>query len=1293
MQHHWRLSHETIPNGPNRGIPISVTARPLPVFSPVEDFITSLGRDLNLYIRGLFIRYANTKRVPYSDARVKNLEVFVFPVSRTVNGREMRRRSGATKVKDLNPELFEEVLDQVQSEEEGQVNDYDWVVIIGPNTVNEIFNGGRASTGPPAFLKKFCYESTWYSQIDANGNINCAAYAICIWLNSTSNERTFQIKDGKPSDKAKREARQLQTQFDFIDFVSIADLKKFTDIYKTKRILTLEFVKGVAGSHATCHKGEYFNEDDENTCRLILFEGHWALTNSFDSFLKQASKAADRWRYCEECVKVIKISGKNMSKKDYPCHAVFREKRIKVEKPPCIAPQCNGEIHEDKCPYQKCKNCQVFMGSNDHRCILLPKNFGQVDPHTLYWNEDKKTYNFQTEDDDGKTTAYFAYDLETMIVKKTINESNPMNLIKPDLDSNYNVDLELLKNPEYTSVYNSMVPNLVVCTNIYSSKLPSNENEPCFAPKMIRFEGKDCMKKFIDFATSFNKGNNVFVAHNGSGFDSKFVYAEALKQSLEMDHILRGSNFVSLVIGKNRGPKTRFIDSMLHLPGSLSGLAKGFFGKSLDKNLRESLTKGYFPHAFNTPENQDYVGPIPSLEYYTLDTSKIGSGASKYSSVIDIQEWHKKQKGEWNFRNELIKYCDIDVIILAALLQTYMSISIPKGAIPLDFTTSPAFVHEVILLKATSNINLPDISIQNITKEVGKDKAKEERKKRGIEYEKVMKQLLKDYWAVLKPAEYHFVRKSLRGGRTEIRDRLMTLSETEEKEGIKIIYQDVTSLYPAMQLTKEFPCGVPKIHFYDWEFRPCNTCSSRKDKEGEYYTECKCSIKGFNGKSLDILDCTSSQPSIDEIMKDSFFGFVCVSLLPPSSLYHPVIQIKKKKDGCTKCENNLIPEDHLKLYLDTPTLKHALKSGYKLIRLHRYDKYTKGKGHWVEAGIEFFIDKERTSGPPPSDNEQGMYCEEYKKEFPKSPIPKSERQAYIALYNHIVKGLGDRLESSMKNQEWSKQPAQRQVYKIFNNCGWGKHAQRPVMPQAKTYNTETQTDEISILFENVSKGMYDIRGCIVFNDGKNVMYTWSNTERSSVNLHNCYLPAGAMVPAYGRLTLLEGLEKVGYRAAMCDTDSIVYKTSLNENENIPFSSLLGRFKEEDISEEGIIEFVGFGPKCYSVKTRKIIEIPLPDGSTKISNLTYTKLKGIRQTIGCAGIDHDYMVNDMKRFLNTGEVNITSVPQWSIKTKLNYEEPLIYTQDYLKDFKLMSGDDMKGFHIKGDSKLYPFGYKI
>jgi len=82
---------------------------------------------------------------------------------------------------------------------------------------------------------------------------------------------------------------------------------------------------------------------------------------------------------------------------------------------------------------------------------------------------------------------------------------------------------------------------------------------------------------------------------------------------------------------------------------------------------------------------------------------------------------------------------------------------------------------------------------------------------------------------------------------------------------------------------------------------------------------------------------------------------------------------------------------------------------------------------------------------------------------------------------------------------------------------------------------------------NVSNGMYDLKGCIVFNDGKSVMYSWENTTKCSVNLHNSYLPAGAMVPAYGRLTLLSGLEIVGENLAMCDTDSTVYKSSLDSN--------------------------------------------------------------------------------------------------------------------------------------------------
>ena len=1284
----WTFRQEFAPTGQNARVPIQVIATPHPVGLPIEAYLLSLARDFKRAISGYIYTYANHRGSRVNESRLRSMKVFLFPTSIRNNGREMRRPSGAITLSEITPQIFEEVLDQVQSEEQGEITDYIWTAILNPTTIKNMCIGGRGSSGPPAFLGNAPHlQMSWYSWTDNLGSINCAAFALA-YFKSAHTGNAFR-KD-KPN-VGRKASRDLQVELGFNDFASISDIERFTENYPTFRVFILVYVPfNPSASYCTSFTGDMYDEFSKPsfTCNLVLYENHWALVKSYDMFLDKATNKASKLYFCKNCV--------SLNPKKCTCTNEPRKKQ-KLEKPACLAPQCNGEVHQDKCPFMKCKNCLVYMGSKDHRCILLPKGFGQPEPHEKYWNGE--TYNFQTENGDGKTTAYFAYDLETMIVKTRFNEDNPRNLCTTEYDKNYLYPP--MDEAVFSSEYNSLVPNLVVLTNIYSSKVPTEIGDFGFNPNLVRFKGPDCMTKFIQFATSFNKGNNVFVAHNGSGFDSKFVYAEAVKLNIQTSHILRGTNFISLILGGKRSQKTKFIDSMLHLPGSLSGLADGFFGKSPDKNLRESLSKGYFPHSFNTVENQTYIGPIPDLKYFNLETAKLGGGSKKYDYILKIQEWHKKQTGLWDFQKELVKYCDIDVIILAALLQTYMGISIPKGAIPLDFTTSPAFVHEVILLKATSDVFLPDLSTATIKKELSETVpknelssiVKQEKASRHLEYESQMQMYLKNYWAVLKEPEYHFVRKALRGGRTEIRDRLMRLTKEEEAQGIKIVYQDVTSLYPAMQLTKEFPCGVPKIHFYDYSFRPCINCSSKKDSDGEYITECLCNVKGYGGESLDIVEC-KTQPTLEEIMDEDFFGYVCVTLIPPKNIYHPVIQIKKTRNKSTKCENNLIDEDHEKIYLDTPTFKHALSRGYRLERVHRFDKYNKGKGHWLEAGMEFFVDKERTSGPAPSSYDlYGPYCAEFEKEFTNLKCT-NEKDSYVALYNYLVNGLGDRLAKSMKEEEWSKQPAQRQVYKIFNNCGWGKHAQRPVMPQAQTFDSDTQCQDIATLFENVSKGLYDLKGCIVLNQGKSIMYTWENTERCHVNLHNSYLPAGAMVPAYGRLTLLSGLEIVGENLAMCDTDSTVYKSSLDPSKNIPFSSLLGRFKEEDISEEGIVEFVGFGPKCYSIKTKKMVEVKHPDGTTKSMPLTYTKLKGIRQTVGCAGIDHDFMVRDMERYLATGEVNVTSVNQWGIKTKLNNNgAPLVYTLDYLKDFKLMGGDDMKGFHIKGDSKLYPFGYKI
>jgi hypothetical protein len=459
--------------------------------------------------------------------------------------------------------------------------------------------------------------------------------------------------------------------------------------------------------------------------------------------------------------------------------------------------------------------------------------------------------------------------------------------------------------------------------------------------------------------------------------------------------------------------------------------------------------------------------------------------------------------------------------------------------------------------------------------------------------------------------------------------------------------------------------------------------------------------KGWAGTSINQVDCRETQPTAESFMNDpEMFGYVCCDLTPPRNLFHPVIQIKKSiiKDGKVigeKCQNNLVLEDHKKLYLDTPTLKYALELGYKLDFVYRFDKYLSKAPLWKECAMEIYTDKERTSGPKPSDTSKGEWCETFRTEF--GTEPDNDRQAYVDLYNHIVPELGDTLLDSMATMEWSKQPAQRQVFKVFNNCGWGKHAQKPVMPKTQMIDVDEQYTDLVVLFENLTKNLVDLRGCLVYNKGKKLMFTVLD-QNSAPNHHETFLPAGAMVPAYGRLTLLKGLQICGDRVGMCDTDSIVYKTSLDPTKNIPKCGLLGRFKEEDCSTEIIREFVGFGPKCYSILTEKL-EPQRKRGSDLVSMEPneYIKLKGIRQTVQNQEINHTYMKTEMKSHLANGTIRNLQTAKWGMKTNLCVDgEVLVESLDSYKDFKLMGPNELKGKREpfpdgSSSSKVYPFGW--
>lgn len=72
--------------------------------------------------------------------------------------------------------------------------------------------------------------------------------------------------------------------------------------------------------------------------------------------------------------------------------------------------------------------------------------------------------------------------------------------------------------------------------------------------------------------------------------------------------IVRNGTKIMMLEIKEGGLNIKFIDSHNFVQSKLSDFPKTF-------GLTEAK-KGYFPHYFNTPDNQNYTGPLPDKSYY-----------------------------------------------------------------------------------------------------------------------------------------------------------------------------------------------------------------------------------------------------------------------------------------------------------------------------------------------------------------------------------------------------------------------------------------------------------------------------------------------------------------------------------------------------------------------------------------------------------------------------------------------------------------------------------------------------
>lgn len=184
-------------------------------------------------------------------------------------------------------------------------------------------------------------------------------------------------------------------------------------------------------------------------------------------------------------------------------------------------------------------------------------------------------------------------------------------------------------------------------TNMHEPDLYDCEN--CKTRQVIfeNDDSKNCVKKFIDFVETYKSKDIYCIAHNFKGYDSQFIITELFQRSDTVQLIMAGKKIMKIIYKSF----ITFIDSLNFLPMSLSKFPDAFGF--------ENVSKGYYPHLFNTLANKIYIGNIPlenlfGIENFTEQETK------KFMS------WYTPLKNDKNyvFDNdvELKNYCALAIL-------------------------------------------------------------------------------------------------------------------------------------------------------------------------------------------------------------------------------------------------------------------------------------------------------------------------------------------------------------------------------------------------------------------------------------------------------------------------------------------------------------------------------------------------------------------------------------------------------------------------------------------------------
>ena len=674
---------------------------------------------------------------------------------------------------------------------------------------------------------------------------------------------------------------------------------------------------------------------------------------------------------------------------------------------------------------------------------------------------------------------------------------------------------------------------------------------------------------FCEWLISDEHRGYTAIAHYARGYDAHFIMQYCVANTIMPKTIYNGTKLMKLEIGHMN---IKIIDSHNFVPAPLSTFPKTF-------GLTE-LKKGYFPHLFNTPENENYVGPIPDKKYYCYDTMR----EDERKKFI---EWHHKKVEEgyiFDMNKELVEYCDSDVDILRRgcleLRKQFLEIG---NLDPFQYITIPSVCMAIYRSKYLKPNTI------------------------AVEEEMIKDTFSKESISWLTSFENPNIFHALKGGEVQVcgarvdgfdpttntvyqyhgcwwhgcpKCHKPDFVNNVKKETMEDLYQKT------VDRTKQIESkGLKVVEMWSCKWAKSKSCKKYlKNMEMVEPLNARNALFGGRTEVFKLLqhlaefqygDVVSLYPTVmffddypvghpykmfqPEKFDPSWFGFITCKVLPPQNLYLPVLPVKVQMGQAEKlvfplcvkcaekkqqkCDHNLEERQFIGTWT-TEEVKKAIEKGYQITKIYEVWHFEKSNELWKGYISDFMKIKLETS-----------------------PHNYPSDEAYAAA---IKEKLGIMLDVN----NIKPNPGKRAVSKLCLNSLWGKFGQRQNMAK-----TEFVKDPYKFYKILLNEKLIDINVMYISDTMLQVNYKMRDSYVKNHFNTNVYV--AAYTTANARLRLYEQLSRLDKNAVYCDTDSIVYKK--NGEVSLPYGDMLGEWTDE-LDGGYIKKWVATGPKSYHYET-------------------------------------------------------------------------------------------------------------